>query len=230
MHKYFLYAMTLSLMGGATASAQQYYRGSQPGYGPRSQSNYQSPYSPRTARAQDDDLLGGLSTDLLPPTGPELVAPPQPTLAPIPSAPPAPPVRSLQNFSETPSASDNWSSPAPQPAPDLGSYPFQPAPQAESAYYGGGDGSSCGCGVSSCGSGGCGSSCGTCGAAQMGYRPPVLPAPSSFYGSFNTPPCYAHLWDGYPAEAALACARKVANTQVCPPPRPRRGELVPPCH
>ena len=229
MHKYFLYAMTLSLMGGATASAQQYYRGPQPGYEARPQSGYRSAYSPRMARAQDDDLLGGLSTDLLPPAGPELVSPSQPVRDP---APVPPPVQSLDNYPSLPSASDHWEAPPHQPLPESGYPQTQPIPQETSVFYGGGNGSSCGCGGggASCGSGGC-SSCGaSCGSSQMGYRPPVLPGPSSFDGSFNIPPCYAHLWAGYPAEAAMACARKVANTQVCPPPRPRRGELVAPCH
>jgi len=237
MHKYFLYAMTLSLMGGATASAQQYYRGSQPGYVARPQSSYQSAYSPRMARAQDDDLLGGLSTDLLPPAGPELVSPPQPVRDPAP-APRS--VESLGNYPSSPSPSDHWASPPQQPVPESGGLQSQPMPGSASVYYSGGSGSSCGCGGGgscgggSCGGGSCGGGCGSCSAScapcQMGYRPPVLPGPASFYGSFNTPPCYAHLWAGYPAEAAMACARKVADTQVCPPPRPRRGELVAPCH
>lgn len=221
-------------MGGATASAQQYYRGTQPGYGARPQSGYQSAYSPRMARAQDDDLLGGLSTDLMPPTGPELVSPSQPVRDPAP-APRS--VQSLGNHPSPSSASDNWASPPQQPVPESGHFQSQPVSQEASVFHGGGNGSSCGCvgsscgsGGSSCGSGGCGSCGVSCAPCQMGYRPPVLPSPSSFYGSFNTPPCYAHLWAGYPAEAAIACARKVANTQVCPPPRPRRGELIAPCH
>jgi hypothetical protein len=64
----------------------------------------------------------------------------------------------------------------------------------------------------------------------MPYRQPILPPPASLYGYFNSPPCYAHLWDTYPQEAAARCARAHHATRPYQPRRGVRGELVEPCH
>lgn len=67
------------------------------------------------------------------------------------------------------------------------------------------------------------------GAMVMPYREPTLPAPSSLYGYFNSPPAYAHLWDTYPQEAAIRAARSHHATQPYARARCVRGELVEPC-
>lgn len=46
----------------------------------------------------------------------------------------------------------------------------------------------------------------------MPYYPPQLPPSASFYGYFRSPPCYNHLWNTYPQEAAVHCARVRAAT------------------
>jgi hypothetical protein len=85
------------------------------------------------------------------------------------------------------------------------------------------------------GCGYCAAGCGQCGvaghaaAAPMPYRQPVLPPPATLYGYFNSPPCYAHLWDTYPQEAAVHCARLHQATRPHHSKRSVRGELVEPC-